>query len=76
MPESQNVFEISELLQEQFDGARELSSWASDRFSISGLYESEDGLVKIPMRVGSSDRSFEALEVEVTVNDRIRKIAE
>jgi hypothetical protein len=76
MPESQNVFEISELLQEQFDGARELSSWASDRFSISGLYESEDGLVKIPMRVGSSDRSFEALEVEVTVNDRIRTIAE
>ncbi len=79
VPRSQTVFTISDDLR-QSEGVEgvyvlRLGSVNSRRFYVSGIYESEDGKIKLPMRVSSMTDLPQNLQVEVIVKDYFQVIA-
>jgi hypothetical protein len=77
IPRAQNVLTISDDLHSGSGHTPLMLGTArANRFSMSGLYISEDGKVKIPMRVSSMDEFPMSLMVEVVYKDSFQVIAE
>ncbi len=77
IPRSQTVLTISDSLRTEFGpGNLRLGTARAKRFEVKGSYVSEDGKVKIPMRVRSMEERPAHLHVEVFYKDWFHVIAQ
>jgi hypothetical protein len=77
IPRIQTVLTISDSLRDELGSlVLQLGTTRSKNFAMSGTYVSEDGKIKMPMRVSSIADFSDGLQVEVVYKDTFRVIAQ